>query len=194
MADPFAIIGLVDTAFSTCLALYEFFSAVAEAPDDIKHLVRQLGEFKHLFPLIRDYAHGISQAPRSEGHLLAQDALFPMLQCCATDFDTVYAVIKDHSPENLSGWRRLGKKISWVLEKDQIQDLTKRLEIAKTNLSLALQVSGGCDSSGERHKAQLTRAGTPTSGSSKNLASCIRNRRLSVMSSRRGLWTSCLNY
>ena len=144
MADPFSIYALVDTTARICVSLYNFFNDVADAPEEIKDLLRQLGEFKTLLPLVKKYAEGINNARSSEGNRLAQDALFPMLRACEADFNAIHAAVKDHSPEDLPTLRRLGKAVSWVLEKDQIEALCERLGTAKINLILALHISGGC--------------------------------------------------
>ena len=49
MADPFAIIGVLDTAFGLGCKIYAFFSALSDAPREIRDFVEELGVLNSVF-------------------------------------------------------------------------------------------------------------------------------------------------
>ncbi|XTI94547.1 hypothetical protein V2W45_957393 [Cenococcum geophilum] len=125
MADPISIIGLVDLAFGKCLQLYDFFSSVADAGEEIKHFVLQLEDFKKIFPFTRSYAEQLASSPPSAGGAIAQEVLLPMLRACVVDFQVIYDTVEGHNPRNLSAIRRLGKNVSWVLDQAVVLSLNQ---------------------------------------------------------------------
>lgn len=141
--EPCSIVEAASTTLGLCKTLYEFFSAVAAAEEEIQHLTTQLGDFSRLLPLIGQYENGTHDSELSALELLSREALWGILRNCTLDFKNLYEAVRDCTPhDGLPALRKLKRKFSWVLERDQIQKFATRLANAKQNLMLALQVSG----------------------------------------------------
>lgn len=142
MADPFAIIGLVDTIAGWSLQIYNFLSAVSDAPSEITSLLAEIRTLQGIFPLVRNIADEVSTSSLLTVDLRWLPMLSSILEECRAEFKKLLTfVVNSKQDRHVHSWERLYRRCVWVLSGDAIMQSVARLERFKASLSLVLQLS-----------------------------------------------------
>ncbi|KAF2100603.1 hypothetical protein NA57DRAFT_74205 [Rhizodiscina lignyota] len=137
MADPFSIIGLVDTAFGLGCNIYAFFSALSDAPSEIHSFAEELGVFNSVLQEVKDYVKVFKSSTFANQDELNLEIVGATLKQCNAEFSDIYDAIKDKEvKQSLSFLKRLGSSSSWVFDEDEREKSTQRLNRARQTLLL----------------------------------------------------------
>jgi hypothetical protein len=139
MPDPFAIIGLVDTAFGLGCNIYAFFSALKDAPKEINSFVEELGVCNSVLEEVRKYVKAFAASSFATGDALTLEIVEITLKQCESEFRDIHDAIKTQEEKlSLSTLRKLGSSASWVFDSDERDKSTQRLSRARAALEMAL--------------------------------------------------------
>ena len=94
MADPFAIIGLVDTVFGLGCNIYAFFSSLKDAPKEIRNFVEELEVFKSVLEEVRKYVKAFTVSSFVTEDALTLDIVEIALKQCEFEFQDIHDAIK----------------------------------------------------------------------------------------------------
>lgn len=142
MADPFAILSLVDTVFGLGCKVYEFFSAVQDAPLEIRSFANELFVLNSVLKEVKGYLKAFRTSSLSARDELHLDLVGVTLKQCNAELWDIYDAVKEKdSKQRLPLSKRLGSSSSWVLDRDERIKSTERLSRARD--TLAIQTSLG---------------------------------------------------
>ncbi|KAF2816868.1 uncharacterized protein BDZ99DRAFT_469952 [Mytilinidion resinicola] len=138
MADPFAIIGLVDTAFGLGCKIYAFFSALKDAPKEIHRFHEELGVFNAVLEDVKQYVKVFTGSSFATEDGIKLKIIEMTLKQCEAEFRDIYDAIKTQDEKlSLSTLKKLGSSSSWVFDCDERERSTKRLSRARESLTIA---------------------------------------------------------
>ncbi|KAF2971992.1 hypothetical protein GQX73_g1638 [Xylaria multiplex] len=144
MADPFAIISLVDTVFGLGCKVYDFFSAVKDAPLEIRSFANELSVFNSVLQEVKEYVKAFRTSGFSTRDELNLELVGVTLKQCNAELWDIYDAVKDKdAKQSLSFLTRLGSSSSWVFNKEERVKSTERLNRARDTLTVVISTSLG---------------------------------------------------
>ncbi|KAL6837653.1 hypothetical protein V8C40DRAFT_230515 [Trichoderma camerunense] len=139
MANSIEILGAVNTVLGLGSRLYNFFSDVKDAPEEVRQMCAQLQLLQKLLPEIGKSASDLAHATHLEFILVC-------LKGCETEFNTLWLAVEPLRMEPGIIWRdvlnRIAASVKWVVKTEELEKLTKNLETAKETLALAMLLAG----------------------------------------------------
>ena len=142
--DPVTILELTCSVLALSLKIYKFFRAIHDAPEEIREYLSALETTRRVFMDIQEYVemHQMSAFALEDGMRLR--VIEPALKDCELEFSLQLSFVESLQPEQRSSlFARSKKQGQWVLNKDTIEGLTKKLEKLQRLLSLAVTTSTG---------------------------------------------------
>ena len=142
--DPISILELTDTVLTLSQKLYKFFKAIHDASQHIREYLSILETVRCVFVDIKEYVemHQLSPFAMEDGMQLR--VIEPTLKDCELEFSLQLSYIENLQPkESFSVFTKSKKQAQWVLGKETIEGLTKKLEKLQHLLSLAVATSTG---------------------------------------------------
>ena len=142
--DPVTILELTCSVLALSLKIYKFSKAIHDAPEEIREYLSALETTRRVFMDIQEYMemHQMSAFALEDGMRLRVIEL--ALKDCELEFSLQLSFIESLQPEQRSShFARSKKQGQWVLKKDTIEGLTKKLEKLQRLLSLAVTTSTG---------------------------------------------------
>jgi hypothetical protein len=144
MVDPFEIIGLVDTVFGWGCKIYAFFSALKDAPTEIRSFTEELRTFNSVLQEVKDYVKAFNSSIFVTYDEVNLEIIGVTLKQCNAEFWDIYDTIKDKKAnQSLSVLRKLGSSSSWVFDTDERERSIRRLGQARETLILAISTISG---------------------------------------------------
>lgn len=144
MADPFAILSLVDTVFGLGCKVYEFFSAVRDAPLEIQSFVNELSTLNSVLQEVKDYVKASITSAFSTREEINLELVGVTLKQCNVELRDIYDAVSDKDAKlSLSFLKKMKSSSSWVLDSDEREKSTQRLSRARDTLALAISTSLG---------------------------------------------------
>ncbi|KAL1869390.1 hypothetical protein Daus18300_005602 [Diaporthe australafricana] len=116
MASPFEIIALAETITGVGDKIYQFFSNVKDAPEEIREFCVELELLRTVLGRIRITSNRVFKTSASSHQ--------------AFGFETIFVVEKTK------------KSFSWVVKADEIDKAARRLDKTKQTLVLSILLSG----------------------------------------------------
>ena len=142
--EPFSIYEVTATVLKVSWKLYKFFKAIQDAPEEVKEYLTTLESIRRVFQEVREYAamHQNSEFRLQDG--LQLSVVEPALKDCELEFTLQLSFIESLDPDATSSFfSRSRKRTEWVLRKETIEGLTRKLEKLQDLLNLALASSSG---------------------------------------------------
>ena len=142
--DPVSILEFTCSVLALSQKLYKFFKAIHDAPEEIREYLSALETVRRVFVDIQEYVemYQISAFAVEDGMRLR--VIEPALKDCELEFSFQLSYVESLQPEQRSSiFTRSKKQGQWVLNKDTIKGLTKKLEKLQRLLSLAVTTSTG---------------------------------------------------
>jgi hypothetical protein len=139
MPDPFAIIGLVDTAFGLGCKIYAFLSALKDAPKEIRSFVEEIRVFNSVLEEVKKYVKAFTASSFVTEDALKLEIVEIALKQCESEFRDIQDAIKprEESP-SLSPLRKFGSSSSWIFDSVGRDKSTFRMSRARAALETAL--------------------------------------------------------
>lgn len=142
--EPFSIYELTSTVLKLSLKLYKFFRAVHDAPEEIQEYLSVLESIRRVFQDVQEYAtlHQQSAFALQDGVQLR--VVETVLKDCELEFALQLSYIEKIDPSSISSFfARSEKRIEWVLRKETVEGLTRKLENLQALLAMAVTTSTG---------------------------------------------------
>jgi len=144
MADPFAIISLVDTVFGLGCKVYEFVSAVKDAPLEIRNFANELSVLNSVLKEVKEYVKAFRTSTLSTQNKMDLEIVGIALKQCNVELWNLYTAVKDLDADQRSSFpKRLGSSSSWVFNSEERTKSIEMLILARGSLGIAIQTSSG---------------------------------------------------
>lgn len=121
--------------------IYNFFSDVKDAPQEVRQMCEQLQSLQELLPEIERAAFDPVLAPP-----LSLGTILTCLKGCETDFNTLWLAVEPLRREPGITWRdalnKIAANVKWVVKTEELEKLSNNLETAKQTLVLAMLLAG----------------------------------------------------
>lgn len=142
--EPCSILELSDTVLKLSLKLYRFFKAVHDAPEEIHEYLSVLESIRCVFQDVKDYAEAYIRSAFFEHDGMRLTVVEAALRDCELEFALQLSYVGDLDPATASSFfRSVERKAKWVLRKETLEGLTKKLEKLQGFLSVAVTTSTG---------------------------------------------------
>ena len=142
--DPITILELTGTVLALSQKLYKFFKAIHDAPEEIRDYLSALETTRRVFVDIQEYVEMYQMSAFAVEDGMRLRVIEPALKDCELEFSLQLSYVESLQPEQRSSlFVRSKKQGQWVLNKDTIEGLTKKLEKLQRVLSLAVTTSTG---------------------------------------------------
>ncbi|KAL6786213.1 hypothetical protein J3E68DRAFT_433066 [Trichoderma sp. SZMC 28012] len=141
MANSVEILDAVNNVLGLGNRIYNFFSDVKDAPEEVRQMCAQLQLLQKLLPEIeRSVSDQVHAMP------LNLEIILACLKACETDFNTLWLAVEPLRTERGIIWRdvlnKIAASIKWVVKTEEFEKFTRSLEMAKQTLTLALLLAG----------------------------------------------------
>ena len=136
--DPATLFAISSTAVRTILALSRYVDEVRNASTEVQELSAQVSSTH----LIISQLKVIIAKPEAATYMNDWESTFePLLIHCHTTLKQIEdAVIKAKVKEKCSSAGQVLKRMKWTFKQDEVDKLSKNLEVHKDNLDRMLQV------------------------------------------------------
>lgn len=142
--DPGTILELTCSVLALSQKLYRFFKAIHDAPEEIREYLSALETTRRVFVDIQEYVEMYQMSAFAMEDGMRLRVIEPALKDCEQDFSLQLSFVESLQPEQCSSiFTRSKKQGQWVLNKDTIERLTRKLEKLQRLLSLAVTTSTG---------------------------------------------------
>ena len=139
MPDPISIIGLADTAFGLGCKIYAFFSAMKDAPKEIRAFTEELRVFNAVLEEVKGYIKAFTVSSFATEDALTLEIVEITLKQSETEFQDIYNAIKAQDEKlSYSILTKLGSSSAWVFNSGERDKSTQRISRARANLETAL--------------------------------------------------------
>lgn len=142
--EPCSILELSNTVLKLSWGLYQFFKAIRDAPEEIHGYLGVLENIRRVLQDVKVYAedHWRSSFFGHDGMRLT--LVEALLRDCELEFAIQLSYVEDLDPATgPSLFSSTGRKIKWVLKKETLEGLTKKLEKLQSLLIAAVTTSTG---------------------------------------------------
>ncbi|PKK48209.1 hypothetical protein CI102_9238, partial [Trichoderma harzianum] len=141
MANSIEIFGAVNNVLGLGSRIYNFFSDVKDAPEEVRQMCAQLQSLQKLLPEIERAAFDLVHAMP-----LSLETILTCLKGCETDFNTLCLAVEPLRTKRGIIWRdalnKIAASVKWVVKTEELEKFTKNLETAKQTLVLAMFLAG----------------------------------------------------
>ncbi|KAK9414280.1 hypothetical protein SUNI508_02379 [Seiridium unicorne] len=141
MATGIDVVSAIQTVGSMGYQLYQFFSSLKDAPEEIRNMCVELQLLQGLLPRI-----GQSVSALSSARSVNLDITFVCLRGCESEFKRVWAAVEPLCTNRGMTWgnfmAKLTKSLKLVLKREEIEKFTKSLERSKLSLVLSMMYAG----------------------------------------------------
>ena len=142
--DPVSVLELTCSVLALSQKLYKFFKAIHDAPEEIREYLSALETARRVFVDIQEYVEMYQMSAFAVQDGMPLRVIEPALKDCELEFSLQLSFVESLQPEQRSSFFAKSKKQGqWVLNKDTIERLTKKLEKLQRLLSLAVTTSTG---------------------------------------------------
>ena len=139
MPDPLAIIGLVDTAIRLGCDIYNFFSDLKDAANEIHGYVKELGVFNLVLKEVGNYVTAFTVSSFVTEDAITLEIVEITLKQCESEFRDIHDAIRTQRKGlSLPILRKLGSSSCWVFDSGERDKSTQRLSRARAALEMAL--------------------------------------------------------
>lgn len=124
--------------------LYQFLSAIGDAPEEVREYLGILGTIRCVFQDVKEYAedHWRSSFFGHDGMRLT--LVENLLRDCELEFAIQLSYVENLDPATASSFfKSMGRKTKWVLKKETLQGLTRKLKTLQKLLIAAMETSNG---------------------------------------------------
>jgi len=150
MADPLSvtasvagIVSLADVLWRTSKELYEFFSAVRNAPKDVQSMLLELQHFDGILTSINSHAESYAKSSFCTEDGLSVFGLWTALKDCEKEFKNLWEIVEKSRPhQGLGPVEKLVSKFKWVFDEKKIAQSQRRLKTVKDSLNTVLSLAG----------------------------------------------------
>ena len=142
--EPASILELTSTVLELSRKLYKFFKRFLDAPEEIQEYLAALEAVRHVFLDIQEYVemYQLSAFFKEDGMRLR--VIEPTLKDCELEFKLQLSFVESMQPEKASSFiAKSRNQATWVLKKETIEGLTRKLEKLQSLLGLAIATSTG---------------------------------------------------
>ena len=141
--EPCSILELSNTVLGLSLKLYRFFRAIHEAPGEIREYLGALDNIRCVFQDVKEYAEAHLHSAFFERDGLRLTVVEAVLQDCEREFALQLSYVEEMNPATTTLLRATSRRTKWVLRKETLEGLTRKLEKLQGLLSVALMTSTG---------------------------------------------------
>lgn len=142
--EPCSILELSSTVLKLSLKLYRFFKAVRNAPEEVHEYLGALESIRHVFQDVKEYAKAHLRSAFFEHDAMRLTVVEAALRDCELEFALQLSYVENLDPATASSlFSTTGRKTKWVLKKETLEGLTKKLEKLQGLLSVAVTTSIG---------------------------------------------------
>lgn len=153
--EPCSILELSSTVLKLSLKLYRFFKALHDAPEEVHEYLSVLESIRRVFQDVKEYAEAHLHSAFFEHDGMRLTVVEAALQDCELEFTLQLSNVEELDPATASSFfRAMGRQTKWVLRKETLEGLTKKLEKLQGLLSLAVMTSTGRNEVFMREKLQ----------------------------------------
>src|SRR5271156_2262970 len=127
--EPYSILELSNTVLKLSLKLYGFFKAVHDAPEEVHQYLSVLESIRCVFQDVKEYSEAHLRSAFFEHDGMCLTIVEAALRDCELEFALQRSYVEDLDPATASSFfRATGRKTKWVLRKETLEGLTKKLE------------------------------------------------------------------
>ncbi|OTB11190.1 hypothetical protein K445DRAFT_322185 [Daldinia sp. EC12] len=141
MADPLSmaasVIGVAGLAISTARTLVSLIQEMADAPQEILHIRRDVQNLSAVLGSLQDTCAKYN--PKSED-LALESSLAECINLCQDSMQSIHTLI---TPLKGTGRRSPIRMVGWVIRKGEIKALRERLQEGKASLNITISVING---------------------------------------------------
>ena len=142
--EPCSILELSSTVLKLSLKLYRFFKAIHDAPEEVHEYLSVFESIRVVFQDVKEYAEAHLRSAFFERDGIRLTVVEATLRDCELEFTVQLSYVEDLDPATASSFLKgTSRKTKWVLRKETLQGLTKKLEKLQHLLSLAVTTSTG---------------------------------------------------
>lgn len=141
-ASSFAVVGLADVVLRSGKEIYQFLSAIKDAPEEVDRLQCSIGDTALLVENVKCHAQELSQSdslttttPTSASQMMLQ--IQSALRSLDRELSALVKLAKRYQTMH-NKWER----IKWVLDERKILKSLRKLEASKSALVAALVLAG----------------------------------------------------
>ena len=142
--EPCSILELSNTVLKVSWKVYKFFKAISDAPEEVYEYLHIPEATRGVIQSLEVYAesHERSLSTRSKG--LSVAVVEKVLQDCELEFAMQLSYVEHLDPHAApSFFKSTARKTKWVLGKDTLESLTKKLEKTQSLLHIAVTALNG---------------------------------------------------
>ena len=142
--EPCSILELSKTVLALSMKLYRFFKAVHNAPAEVHEYLSVLESIRCVFQDVKEYAEAHIRSAFFEHDGMRLTIVEATLRDCELEFALQLSYVEDLDPATAPFmFRARGRKTKWVLRKETMEGLTKKLGNLQSLLSIAVTTSTG---------------------------------------------------
>jgi hypothetical protein len=142
--DPASIFSLIVTVSDLSSRLYGFFKALHDAPEEVREYLAVLERIRGLFVDVDVYVQEHQQSSFSTLDGICLTIVEKALKDCELEFSLQLTLVQDLDIDAASSlFGRAQRRTKWVLKKETINGLTRKLEKSQSLLSESILVSSG---------------------------------------------------
>ncbi|KAI1803259.1 ankyrin [Daldinia bambusicola] len=141
MADPLSmaasVVGVTGLAVSTARALISLIQEMADAPQEMLHIRRDVQNLSAVLESIQDMC---AKYDIKSEDLALEKSLAECTDLCQDSMQSIYTLIE---PLRGTGRRSPIKRVGWVMRKGEVKALRERLQEGKASLNITISVING---------------------------------------------------
>lgn len=151
------IVGLADVALRLSKEVYVFFSAIADASEQIRRMITEVESTNRLLIDVRNLSDEHQKSLYATRDNLGLSELVKTLEICQKEAQELDRLVKSmESTQSTNKVKRLANRFQWVAHEASLKRLCQDLNRHKASLTMALSISG------RRHEIELRRVGDVT--------------------------------
>ena len=142
--EPVSILELTTTVLELSWKLYKLFKSIHDAPDEIVEYLAVLEAVRRSFQDVQEYAEIYQRSSYVSEDGLRLKVVEQALKDCELEFALQLSLVESMKPISASSFfTKSSHKVKWVLKKETIEGLTRKLEKLQNLLGLAVTTSTG---------------------------------------------------
>lgn len=142
--DAYSIFEASTTVLTLCNKLFKFFKAVYDAPEEVREYLVVLESIRLVFQDVQDYASMHLKSSFSSEDGLQLLAVQQVLKDSELEFALQPSLVEKLDPSTAkSFFSKSTRRTEWVLRKETVEELTRKLEKVQSLLILAVSTSTG---------------------------------------------------
>ncbi len=142
--EPCSILELSSIVLKLSGKLYQVFKAIGDAPEEVHEYLSVLETLRCVFQDVKEYTDEHWRSPFFGHDGIRLTLVEALLRDCESEFTLQLSYVEELDPATApSVFRSTGRKVKWVLRKETLQGLTKKLEKLQALLMAAVTTSTG---------------------------------------------------